>query len=295
MLKATFVLALLLAARPGHATTIEDCDKQNGDETIAGCTMLIEANPENSTAYNNRGIQYSRKREFDRAINDFSKAIEIDPDKAIYYFNRAIALFELGAPQRRSMEIERAVEDYTSAIERDPGYATAINNRGFAYATLKQHDRAIEDYDRAIEIDPKHISAYYYRGLSCMAIKDYDCARRDFDKFVELDPKNPRAYRIRAWLKEREGKSGAAIADYRRALTLKPDAQLSAVIETALTRLGAIQSEECSKRISAAEACHNRALSEPGPEKNASLACVIANCNSIKVLGDNCKRPEFCR
>lgn len=195
------------------------------------------------------------------------------------------------------MEIERAVEDYTSAIERDPNYVWAISNRGFAYAALKQHDRAIEDYDRAIEVDPKHVPAYNNRGLSCMALQYYDCARRDFDKVVELDPKNPRSYIVRARLKEAEGKSGAAIADYQRALALKPDAALSSRIETALTRLGTVQSEECSQRISAAEACYNQALnfSEQGPEKNASLACVIANCSSIKVLGDNCKRPEFCR
>jgi Flp pilus assembly protein TadD len=41
----------------------------------------------------------------------------------------------------------------------------AFNNRGFAYAGLKQFKKAIQDYNQAIELDPEYTHAFNNRGL----------------------------------------------------------------------------------------------------------------------------------
>ena len=48
------------------------------DNDIALC-KAIEINPHGADIYNNRGIAYRTKGEVDRAIADYSKAIEINP------------------------------------------------------------------------------------------------------------------------------------------------------------------------------------------------------------------------
>ena len=75
-------------------------------------------NPKDAGSYNNRGAAYKAKGQNDRAIADFSKALEIDPRLAAVYYNRA-------AIYRAKSEIDRAIADYSKAIEVNPLYGNA--------------------------------------------------------------------------------------------------------------------------------------------------------------------------
>ncbi len=66
--------------------------------------------------YNNRGNAWDGKGDYDRAIADYTKAIEIDPKYANAYYSRGIAWGKKG-------NSDRAIADYTKAIEIDPKYA----------------------------------------------------------------------------------------------------------------------------------------------------------------------------
>lgn len=55
-------------------------DKNNYDQAIKDYTKVIELNPQNADAYNNRGASYINKNNYDQAIKDYQKAIEIDPN-----------------------------------------------------------------------------------------------------------------------------------------------------------------------------------------------------------------------
>src|SRR5437879_3312186 len=83
-----FWLGLLIGTSAALADAREDCDNKRGELAIKGCTELILQNPRNAIAYNNRGIAYRIKDEDDRAIADYTKAIEIDPKYADAYYNR---------------------------------------------------------------------------------------------------------------------------------------------------------------------------------------------------------------
>ena len=48
-------------------------------------------NPNKAFAYGGRGLAYGNKGEFDQAIGNFSKAIELDPNHSGFYFQRAVA------------------------------------------------------------------------------------------------------------------------------------------------------------------------------------------------------------
>ena len=83
------------------------------DDRRRACSILIQNNSLNATAYINRGVAYADKHEYDRAITDYTKAIEIDPRDALAYFNRGNAYRDKG-------EYDRANADYTRAIEINP-------------------------------------------------------------------------------------------------------------------------------------------------------------------------------
>ena len=77
-------------------------------------------------AYNSRGMAYAAKLQFDRAIEDYDRQIEIDARHPDAYNNRANAYLGKGEP-------DRAIQDYDAQIAINPRHRHAYANRGRAY------------------------------------------------------------------------------------------------------------------------------------------------------------------
>jgi len=131
-------------------------------------------------AYNNRGNAYSELKQYEEAIEDYSKAIELNPNDAEAYNNRGTAYDEL-------QHQEEAIGDYSKAIELDPNDAEAYNNRGNAYGELQHQEEAIGDYNKAIELNPNLAVAYLNRGVTQLQTnEDLDKAIDDFKHARDL-------------------------------------------------------------------------------------------------------------
>ncbi|KAF0125496.1 MAG: hypothetical protein FD189_2072 [Elusimicrobia bacterium] len=158
------------------------------DKAIADFDKAIELNPEDvHVDYRNRGVAYRKLKQYDKAIADYDKAIELNPKDADTYHNRGFAYDEL-------KQYDKAIADYNKAIELNPEYADAYFNRGFAYDELKQYDKAIADYDKAIKLNPEYAYAYNNRGYTYLWLKKCDKAQTDFKKANKLDAKDPVPY-----------------------------------------------------------------------------------------------------
>lgn len=103
--------------------------------------------------YLNRGVEKVQKGDFDGAIADYTKAIEIDPRYVQAYGNRGIA-------RKAKGDLDGAIADYTKVVEIDPRDRLAYYNRGIARTAKGDLEGAIADYSRAIEIDPRYMHAY---------------------------------------------------------------------------------------------------------------------------------------
>ena len=70
----------------------------------------IRLDPQNASAYNNRGSAYDDLGQYERAIQDYDEAIRLDPQYADAYANRAIAHTILGEEVAAQKNLARAVE-----------------------------------------------------------------------------------------------------------------------------------------------------------------------------------------
>jgi tetratricopeptide (TPR) repeat protein len=116
----------------------------------AGCVTTnptVRQRMDAQSAYH-RGVAAASQKNYDGAIREFSKAIELDPNYADAYTNRGIAY-------AGKSDYDRAIADYNQAIWLDPNYADVYNNRGLAYSSKGDSNRAIADYTEAIRLDPK--------------------------------------------------------------------------------------------------------------------------------------------
>jgi len=126
-----------------------------------------------------KGIACHNKRQSDRAIFHYTKAIEIDPRFADAYINRGLAYDSKG-------QFDQAISDYNKAIELNPRDADAYYHRGNTYRRKDQYEQAVFNYNKAIEINPRDAYAYYNRGIAYFYIKEYDNAWSDVNKAQAL-------------------------------------------------------------------------------------------------------------
>jgi tetratricopeptide (TPR) repeat protein len=74
---------------------------------------VITSNPDDAKNYLDRGIAYELKGQYDRALEDFNKALALDPHLPDAYSKRGVVYAKMRKP-------ERAIEDCNKAISLDP-------------------------------------------------------------------------------------------------------------------------------------------------------------------------------
>jgi tetratricopeptide (TPR) repeat protein len=151
-------LALWLVATPMPASAAEDCYKGSGDAAIAGCTELIQDNPEDAVAYGRRGVLYAKKGDLDRAIADFTQAIALDPKLAAAYATRGNTYIDKG-------DLDRALVDLNKAVELDAKMAATYVFRARAYLGKGNNKAAIADLEKAVSLGPDDASKQEAQAL----------------------------------------------------------------------------------------------------------------------------------
>ena len=80
----------------------------------------------------NQGVSLYDSGEYQKAIDEFSQTIELDPKYVWAYNNRGSSYHKLG-------EYERAIEDFDEAVELEPQYPWTYYIRGHSYALSLIH------------------------------------------------------------------------------------------------------------------------------------------------------------
>src|SRR3954470_2992670 len=88
-------------ALPAFADDWETCAKGAGDEALAACTRAIKSGTYNgktlALAYSNRGVEWKAKGDLAKAVADFDDAIKADPQQSAAFNNRGIAYAALAS------------------------------------------------------------------------------------------------------------------------------------------------------------------------------------------------------
>lgn len=147
-------------------------------------------------------------------LKDINKAIELDPDQADYWKNRAIIKLIL------LNQLPECILDLNRAIELDPQFVDALVFRCNAYNQSGQPDKAVSDATSCIKLQPDNPNHYFNRAMALRKLNDHQGALNDLNEVIQRDPKNIKAYPNRAECYTALGKKKEAIADWEQYLAL---------------------------------------------------------------------------
>ncbi|MGD9818949.1 MAG: tetratricopeptide repeat protein [Desulfomonilaceae bacterium] len=156
------------------------------------------------------------KKQFDKAIVFFEKALKANPDDAVALIGRSRAALQLG-------DIEKALNDANTAIQKSPTYADAYGQRGVIFKMKQQAPEAIKDFSKAVELNNNYAWAYAQRADLYSRTQEQEKALKDADRALKSKPDFVEGLRLRAWILSRMGKCKEASEDFQKVAKLSPN------------------------------------------------------------------------
>lgn len=200
------------------------------DKAMAEFDKAIELEPDNVDAHRNLGTVYGEQGKWEESAAAYEQAIELAPDFGEAYGDIVAAYIKLG-------KLEEAAAAGEKAIELAPDYATAHNNLGVAYKQQDRLDEAIAEYQEAIQLDPAYAMPHYNLGLVYYAQGKLKEAITEWEETTRLDPDYATAHKNMGVAYRELGMADEAVAEFEAYLQLAPDAPDRASAEEEITKL----------------------------------------------------------
>ena len=132
------------------------------DSAIAEFTKAIKiGSPSTPIAYSNRGMAHNAKMEYELAIEDYKKALEINPDYVKAYSNLGIAYYMITKHENAIENLTRAIDSLSRLSTLDPDGTLTFSNslyyRGISYAKIRNFYLAKKDFEKILSINPNDI------------------------------------------------------------------------------------------------------------------------------------------
>ncbi|MBB4262215.1 MULTISPECIES: caspase family protein [unclassified Bradyrhizobium] len=190
--------------------------KRDYDRAIETLSIAIDLDPDYVIALNLRGLAYERKGQDDLAMADYNLALQKRPTYGVPYNNRGVIHARRGA-------LQSALDDFSLSIKYTPKFLLGWTNRARARTLMKDFDGAIADFAEAEKIDPAAPQIASNRCITYGLMGKYAQALADCNGLIERQPKNVFAINNRADVSMMKGDLDAALKDYNTAIQINPN------------------------------------------------------------------------
>ena len=187
----------------------------NGDNQGAmdDYTRAIMVNPAYDSAYHNRGVVKAIFGYYKDAILDYNKAIQINPYLGVTYFSRANAKVNLG-------DNKGALSDFSKAIELDSNYVNPYINRGVLKSTMGDYEGEIADYHLALQHCKPNVDVYNNLGRALYDLERFKESAEAYGEGIKYFPEDYRLYYGRGLAHKRIGDKKGACEDWMKSSEL---------------------------------------------------------------------------
>lgn len=141
-----------------------ELEKKNYEKAVEFYTKAIKLNPKDANIYNNRGWSYFLMKDYDKAILDFKTALTLDSTLSMSYNN-------LGNSYSRKENFGEAIEAYENAIKFEPNDDLAYQNLAELFVMANKYEKALITIRKALPLPLDIRNKAISKWLEYVAIK----------------------------------------------------------------------------------------------------------------------------
>ncbi len=184
------------------------------DDAVTEMSKRITEKP-TAENYHLRGIAYTSHQQHDKAVADFDKSLQLQPNDAGVFNNRGKAHYALGS-------YDSAIKDFSQAINADGEHFVAMNNRALCHIAKEEYKKALKDLNSAMKLNKNYPEALNNRGVVHAGLRQYKAAVKDYTAALKIDDSYMPAYGNRAFAYRKQGLLKEAVADLMLAREKRP-------------------------------------------------------------------------
>ena len=142
-------------------------------------SLAIKADPNNYRYYNDRGVAYKRTGDLEKALSDYTKALEIKPDYTHALNNRGMLYVQQGRH-------DKAIQDFEAALKLGELQGKVHTNLGIAHARQGDHKSAIKEFESAVSFQPLDYRSFLFMAESLEQLGDREKALKMYELALGL-------------------------------------------------------------------------------------------------------------
>ena len=212
-----------------HEVPLTDDQADYHFQSIDHYSLILDRNPMDVNAYFARALDFMVLQDLSEAIDDLGRVVNLDPEFALAYFNRAVIRYkQLEISDYR--EDNRDINTLSLNIDTSPhkragssilpyGQSSIQEKKELLADNKKSYDfnLIISDYETVIRLNPDFVYAYFNRAnMRCMQ-KDYRAALMDYNEAIKRNPDFAEAYFNRGLTHLYLGETNRGIEDLSKA------------------------------------------------------------------------------
>jgi len=197
--------------------TLTALKNESWNQAIEELSYLALFKSNTSVFYDLEGLIYLKMEETDKAATAFRKAISLDPNNAMAWYNLS--------------EVSQTFGNYTASLDflnkavgLAPSFTNAIFERALVKKKLGDIEGAITDYSIIIDREgTSFLPAYFNRSICYKKIGQLTAALNDLEELLFHNPNDPMTWKVRGNIHLMAGRYNQAIADFTNAIDLNSD------------------------------------------------------------------------
>lgn len=155
---------------------------ENLDKAVNDLSVVIDLQPSHIKARLKRGEIFEKQEKFKLAVQDYSYILQREPRNYTAIKNRSECFYRL-------LSYDQSIRDCNTLISASMFKFDAFSTRGKCQQNMGKYVEAIQDLTQALKLKPHWAKGLVYRGKSWQAVKKYKEALSDFEQAYKLNPK----------------------------------------------------------------------------------------------------------
>ncbi len=193
-------------------------EKKDNSTAILYFSECLRLKPDFADCYFYRGQVHHQISQYEKALEDFTQAIKLQPRNVQYYRRRA------NTNDFYLKRYDAAIADLSEVIKLQPKDAGSYTDRGYVFKSRKDYQKAADDFTSAINLESSLTVKKVYYGVRAdlyyTNLKNYPAAIADYTEYIKIEPQEWVGYanRGRVYLKNKNYEQ--AVSDYSKVIEL---------------------------------------------------------------------------